>query len=85
MSSSSLTPDCIKRFAKALGLPEWTTNVIINIPAGNIATMTIEKIMTQDELDAVSDWYVTENLGRAPCSETTYMLTPRDTPPAISE
>ena len=68
------------RLIKALDLYRHITDVTIRLPAGEVPRMTITKLLSNEELDALSDWYVTEGLNRFPTGETTYALEPRERP-----
>jgi hypothetical protein len=70
----------LARLSAALQLPPMTTDLTISIPAGGPAEMTITRLLSEEELDALSDWYVTEGLDRFPTCETTYTLEPRERP-----
>ena len=58
----------LQGFLKVLNLGDTPclTNITIDIPAASLATVTITKLLTQDELDAITEWYVTENLNLIP-------------------
>jgi hypothetical protein len=68
------------RFVRMLDLPGHITDITIRLPAGEVPRMTITRMLSNEELDALSDWYVTEGLNRFPTGETTYTLEPRERP-----
>jgi hypothetical protein len=57
-----------------------TTDLTISIPAGGLAEMTIRRLLSEEELDALAEWYVTEGIDRFQHGETTYTLVPRERP-----
>ena len=67
-----------KRLAKALNLPANVTYLDLNMTAGDIPRLTVEKLLTEEELDALTEWFVTENLTTTPTGTTTYSLERRD-------
>ena len=62
------------RLAQLLGIPGHATDVTIQFPANDLATMTVTKLLTQEEFDALSQWYVTEGIERCVTGTTTYNL-----------
>jgi hypothetical protein len=68
----------LQRLAQALNLPSNVTDVTIRLLAGGLAEMTIERILTAEEIDALSEWYVTENIEAIQLGETTYTLERRE-------
>ena len=76
--ATQFTPATLQRLSAALKLPPMTTDVVISIPAGGLAQMTVTRLLDQEELDALAEWYVTENLEALPTGETTYSLEPRE-------
>jgi hypothetical protein len=71
-------PSGLQRLAQALNLPSNVTDVTIRLPAAGLAEMTIERILTAEEIDALSEWYVTENIEAFQLGETTYTLQKRE-------
>jgi hypothetical protein len=67
------------RLAQLLGIPGHATDVTIRFPAGDLATMTVTKLLTTQEVDALSEWYVTEGIERV-AGTTTYNLVQRPMP-----
>lgn len=63
---------------RALNLPWGVTHITIDVGTHQLATMTITKILSAAEIDALSKWYQTESLDHIPCSETTYSFLPRE-------
>ena len=68
------------RLAQLLGIPGHATDVTIRFPAGDLATITITRHLTTQEVDALSEWYVTEGIERCPTGTTTYNLVQRPMP-----
>lgn len=60
-----------------LQLPEQTTDVVIQLQADMAPRITITRLLTPEELEQLSAWYVVEGLERIPSGETTYDLEPR--------
>jgi hypothetical protein len=73
----------LHRLAKALNLPGNVTDVTIRLPATGLAEMTIKRILTAEEIDALSEWYVTENVEAIQLGETTYTLQRREPQPEV--
>jgi hypothetical protein len=73
----------LHRLAKALNLPSNVTDLTIRLPAAGLAEMTIERILTAEEIDALSEWYVTENIEAFQLGETTYTLERREPQPEV--
>jgi hypothetical protein len=72
-----------QRLAQALNLPGNVTDVTIRLPATGLAEMTIKRILTAEEIDALSEWYVTENIEAFQLGETTYTLQKRKPQPEV--
>jgi hypothetical protein len=72
-------PQVIQRLLDRFNLPSNITDLTIRLEAGALATMTVTRFVPPDELEALSEWYVTENLETFPTGTTTYTLTPRRT------
>ena len=70
----------LARLSAALQLPPMTTDLTIRLSAHDMPEMTITRLLSEDEIDALADWYVTEGLDRFPTGETTYTLEPRERP-----
>lgn len=70
----------LQRLSAALQLPPMTTDLTISIPAGGLAEMTIRRLLSNEELDALAEWYITEGIDRIQHGETTYTLEPRERP-----
>jgi len=67
------------RLFNLLGLPDNVIDVAIRFPTGDLATMTVTKLLTTQEVDALSEWYVTEGIERV-AGTTTYNLEQRPVP-----
>lgn len=70
----------IARLAQLLGIPGHATDATIRLPAKQPATITITRHLTEEEVDALSEWYVTEGIERCPTGTTTYNLEQRPVP-----
>lgn len=79
--ATQFTPGALRRLSAALKLPRFTTDLTISIPAGGPAQMTVTRFMEDEEIDALAEWYATENLEEIPTGETTYSLVPREVQP----
>jgi hypothetical protein len=64
----------LERLFKLLGIPDNATDVVIRFPAGDLATMTITKLLTTEDVDALSEWYITEGIQPRLTGTTTYNL-----------
>jgi hypothetical protein len=71
----------LARLSAALKLPPMTTDVTISIPAGGLAEMTVRRLLSEEEIDALAEWYVTEGIDRIQHGETTCTLDPREVQP----
>jgi hypothetical protein len=54
------------------------TRITLDFPAQEICTMTVERILTTDEIEALSDWFVTEGISPIQTGITTYSLERRE-------
>jgi hypothetical protein len=43
--------------------------------------MTVRQLLTEEQIDALAEWYVTEGIDRIQYGETTYTLEPREAQP----
>ena len=77
---SNLSPGALARLSAALQLPPMVTDLTITIPAGGLAEMTVRQLLTEEQIDALAEWYVTEGIDRIQHGETTYTLEPREQP-----
>ena len=75
------TVDALRRLASALGLSLNTTDLTISIPADGLAQMTVTRILDQEEIDALSQWFITEGVEAIQTGTTTYSLKPREVQP----
>jgi hypothetical protein len=71
----------LARLSAALQLPPMTTDVAIRLSAHDLPEMTITRLLSEEELDALAEWYVTEGIERFQHGETTYTLEPREVQP----
>lgn len=69
------------RLCRALRLPWGVTDLMISLPAGGLAKLTITKVLTADEVEAIAEWYETEGLDRFPQGQTTYLLARKEPKP----
>ena len=67
------------RLIDALRLHGPVTDTTIRLPAQELATITITRHLTEEEVDALSEWYVTEGIERV-TGTTTYNLVQRPVP-----
>jgi hypothetical protein len=73
----TLSIGALQRLSAALQLPSHTTDITINISAGELPGMTIRQLLTAEQIDALAEWYVTEGIDRIQYGETTYTLQER--------
>lgn len=69
------------KLVRALKLPWGVTDLTINLPADGLAKLTITKVLTADEIEAIAEWYETENLECFPQGEMTYLLARKEPQP----
>ena len=75
----------LQRLVEALQLPPLTTEVTINFSAHDVATMAVQQLLTQEQIDGLAEWYVTEGIDRFQYGHTTYTLALREQPEAVGE
>lgn len=78
ISCSSGDPS-LKRLLDVLAVPGTTSDMVLRFPAGGLAEMQVTRYLTAEELDALSEWFMTE--GVRPYTETvttTYSLERRE-------
>jgi hypothetical protein len=71
------TRQAVNRLVQRLQLPEHVTDLQINFSAEAAPTMTVTRLLTPQEVDELSTWYVVERLEGQPRGEMTYDLVPR--------
>lgn len=82
MSTTNIcTNAAVQRLARRLQLPDNTTEVVLRLKAGELATMTITRLLTPQEAEEIGAWYGVENLQRQPQETTTSTLEPAGLPP----
>ena len=69
-----IDPQAWNRLAKALDLPPAVCSLRLYFDAGQPAMMTVERLLTAKEVEALAEWYETEGLTQLPAGETTYNL-----------
>lgn len=63
----------------ALGVPsDRCTRMTLDFPAHDICTLVVERVLTTDEIEALSEWFVTEGIGPIQTGTTTYSLERRE-------
>lgn len=67
----------IQRLLDRFDLPSHITDITIRLGAHSLAQMTITRFVPPEELEALSEWYVTEGLESIPTETTTYNLVRR--------
>lgn len=67
----------MNRLLKALNAPPMTTGITIEFSAQELATVTITKLLTAEEIEELSEFFETENLEAEPTGTTTYSLVPK--------
>lgn len=72
----------LSRLVEALDLPPHTISMNLVFRADSLATMTVERILTTEEIEALAEWYETEGVSAFQTGETTYSLLKRETPAA---
>jgi len=75
------SPGALARLSAVLQLPPMVTDLTISIPAGDFAEMTVRQLLTEEQIDALAEWYVTEGIDRIQYGETTYTLEAREAQP----
>lgn len=70
----TLYPSAMARLCEALNVPANTLSLQLQFEPSCLATMTVERILTTEEIEALADWYETEGLTAIPASKTTYNL-----------
>lgn len=66
-----IDPGAMVRLSKALNLPSMTISMTLSFAAGELATITIQRLLTKEEVEALAEWYEVEDLTMVP-TETTY-------------
>lgn len=75
------TTTAVNRLARRLQLPDTTTEVVLRLKAGELATITITRLLTPQEAEEIGAWYGVENMQRQPQETTTATLKPAALPP----
>jgi hypothetical protein len=66
------------RLLQALRVGPETHDMTLYFPAGEKPEMTITRILTEEEIEAVADFFETEDLEPVQYGETNYILQARD-------
>lgn len=69
-----INPQAWNRLANALNLPPAVCSLRLSFDAGELAKMTVERLLSAEEIEALAEWYETEGLTQLPAGETTYNL-----------
>lgn len=70
------------RLLEALDLPPHTISMRLEFRPHAMTSMTVERILTTEEIEALAEWYETEGIATLQTAETTYSLVKRETPAA---
>lgn len=72
------------RLLEALDLPPHTISLSLEFRSGQLAQMTVRRVLTTEEIEALAEWYETEGLTTLQTGKTTYSMVKRETstPPA---
>jgi hypothetical protein len=70
----TLSIGALQRLIAALQLPSNTTEITINISADGIPEMTVRQLLTDEQINSLAEWYVTEGIDRIQYGDTTYTL-----------
>lgn len=62
------------RLLEALDLPPHTISLSLEFRPGQLAQMTVRRVLTTEEIEALAEWYETEGLTTLQTGETTYSL-----------
>lgn len=69
----------VRRLATVLGVDSGTcTGMTMDFPAGGLCRLIVQRILTADEIKALSEWFVTEGISPIQTGTTTYSLQPRE-------
>lgn len=68
------------RLVEALNLPPHTISLQMEFRPHAMASMTVERILTTEEIEALAEWYETEGVSAFQTAETTYSLVKRESP-----
>lgn len=68
------------RLLTALNIPPHTVSLTLEFRGDQLAQMTVERILTTEEIEALADWYETEGISPIQTAQTTYSLVKRETP-----
>lgn len=69
----------VRRLAEVLGVdPSFCLGMSLNFQAGDICTLVIRRVLTTDEIEALSEWFVTEGISPIQTGTTTYSLERRE-------
>jgi hypothetical protein len=71
--------ESIQRLAKVLGVnPSYCTGMSLDFPAGDICRLVVTHVLTTDQIETLSDWFVTEGISPIQTGTTTYSLERRE-------
>jgi hypothetical protein len=75
---SSRYREALQRLVTALQLPSRTTDLTITFSGNDLPEMTIRQLLSQEQIEALAEWYVTEGIDKIQHGETYYTLIPRN-------
>lgn len=78
--SARLCQTAMARLLEALELPPHTISLRLEFRPHAMASMTVERILTTEEIEALAEWYETEGVSAFQTAETTYSLLKREPP-----
>lgn len=67
--------ESVGRLLKTMNMPPLVTNLAIRIDAGHPVSIEVTRFLTEEEIDAISEWYETEGIDCIPVGTTEYNLT----------
>lgn len=73
---NSINP-AMTRLLQALGVGSDCTDLALSFRAGELSQMTVTRFLTVEEVEALSDYFETEDLQAMPTGTTTYSLIPK--------
>jgi len=66
------------KLIEALQLPSMVTDMTLRFPADGMATMEVTRLLSPDEVQALSEWFLTEGISPIQTGTTTYSLERRE-------
>lgn len=69
----------VRRLAELLGVnPGFCLGMSLDFDAGDICRLVVRRALTADEIEALSEWFVTEGISPIQTGTTTYSLERRE-------